>query len=284
MRFDRALTLLPFRKTGAPAGEQLPVLMYHSVSEDPESGVGPYYRVATSPQRFAEQMQWLGELGYRGVALEDALDRPAAKGGGNGERLAAITFDDGFRDFHTAAWPVLQRHRFTATMYLPTAFVSAQRKSFRDRECLTWDEVRKLNQEGARFGSHTVNHPKLYELSWPAIETELTRSRAEIEQELGQRISSFAYPFAFPQEDRDFVERFEDALRKAGYDSCATTVIGRARPVTDTFLMKRLPINSCDDRALFAAKLAGGYDWMGGPQAMVRRVKSWVGKTPRRKN
>jgi hypothetical protein len=56
--------------------------MYHSISSDSEKGVGPYYRLATSPERFAEQMQWLAELGYVGLALEDALPR-------EGERTAS---------------------------------------------------------------------------------------------------------------------------------------------------------------------------------------------------
>lgn len=268
-----------FRPIKAAGSGCLPVLMYHSISDDPETGVGAYYRVATSPRRFAEQMQWLADAGYRGVSLEEALSV-----GAGAKKLAAITFDDGFRDFHTTAWPVLKAHRFTATMYLPTAFIDSQRRAFFNRECLTWDEVRELRREGARFGSHTVNHPKLYELAWETIENELADSKKLIEQELGESVSSFAYPFAFPQEDRNFMHRLKAVLKASGYQNCATTIIGNLRPGTDEFWVKRQPVNDCDDRALFNAKLAGAYDWMASPQAVVRRVKKWTGKTKRRQN
>ena len=278
MRVDRELTLRIVRPFKG-AGGCLPVLMYHSISDDPEKGVGAYYRVATSPQRFAAQMQWLADAGCRGVSLEEALSA-----GAGADKLVAITFDDGFRDFHTAAWPVLKQHRFTATMYLPTAFIGSQRRAFFNRECLTWDEVRELRRDGARFGSHTVNHLKLYELPWQKIENELANSRSQIEQELGEKISGFAYPFAFPQEDRNFTQRLQAILKASGYETCATTMIGSLLPGAGSFWVRRQPVNECDDQALFNAKLTGAYDWMASPQAMVRRVKKWTGKTKRREN
>jgi peptidoglycan/xylan/chitin deacetylase (PgdA/CDA1 family) len=246
--------------------------MYHSVSEDVEEGVHPYYRLATSPRRFAEQMQWLSDLGYKGLALEEAL--PTLRNWqANGPRPVAITFDDGFRNFHVAAWPILQRHGFKATVYLPTGFVSQRRKLFLGKECLTWDEVRELRRHGVRFGSHTVNHPELYKLSWSEIESETMISKERVQQELQEEVTSFAYPYAFPQEDRRFTQRFADVLHKAGYRHCATTVIGRAQAGDDPFCLKRLPANSCDDKALFAAKLDGAYDWLGLVQRGFRLLK-----------
>jgi peptidoglycan/xylan/chitin deacetylase (PgdA/CDA1 family) len=251
--------------------------MYHSVSEDPEPGISPYYRVVTSPTKFSEQMQWLDEDGWQGVSIEQALAV-----GNNQKRQVGITFDDGFRDFHTAAWPILKRQAFTASMYLPTAYISVDRKKFQDKECLTWNEVRELRQQGAHFGSHTVNHSKLYELSWKDIKSELLNSKAQIETELNETVSSFAYPFAFPQEDRVFTVRLTELLRSCAYETCVTTVIGRVRAGEDQYALKRLPANDCDDKALFLAKLHGGYDWIRYPQAMVRRSKSLIGLTSSR--
>jgi len=281
LRLDRCLTLWMFRALVPGARAGLPVLMYHSISDDAERGVKPYYRVATSPGRFVEQMQWIAERGGDGLTVEGALRRVLA-GNGHDDHSVALTFDDGFRDFYTAAWPVLRRHRFTATMYLPTAFIARQRKSFRNRECLTWDEVRELRREGVHFGSHTVNHPKLHELTWEDIRAELTVSRDCLEQELQETVTSFAYPYAFPQEDRRFVEKFVGLVREAGYQHCATTIVGRMRVGDDPFRLKRLPANSCDDRALFGAKLEGAYDWFAGVQRAVRQVKAWTGASHRR--
>ena len=47
--------------------------MYHSVSDDPETGVHPYFRTCVSPARFAEQMAFLADHGYRGVTLSEGL-------------------------------------------------------------------------------------------------------------------------------------------------------------------------------------------------------------------
>ena len=293
MRLDRLITLglvSPLRRVlsrSAQENRRLPILMYHSISDDPEPAHSPYYKVCTSPGRFAEHMQWLAEAGYRGVTLSEGLawlNAPVPKPqtpNPRSERLVAITFDDGFRDFHTAAFPALQRHGFTATMYLPTAFIGDERKSFKSRECLTWAEVRELSAAGMEFGSHTVNHPTLYKLSWDEIENELNDSRAMIEKRLGGPARTFAYPFAFPQENSHYTATLADLLRKLGYANCVTTIIGRMAPGADPFKLVRLPANSADDRALLLAKLHGTYDWLRLPQSGIRRAKYLLGRNSR---
>jgi peptidoglycan/xylan/chitin deacetylase (PgdA/CDA1 family) len=276
-RFDRFVSvcisepLLHFDRLHP--GSRLPILMYHSISDDREERVKPYYRVATSPRRFAEQMQWLSDFGYEGLALEEALS-VLASGTVSDRCPVALTFDDGFQDSYRSAWPILQRHNFTATMYLPTGFVAQDRKMFRGKGCLTWDEVRELRQAGVRFGSHTVSHPKLHELPWRAVEHEAKLSKQQLEQELQEEIIGFAYPYAFPQEDRDFVQRLSELLSLIGYQYCATTVLGRAQRGDDPLLLRRLPVNSWDDRALFVAKLRGAYDWLGPIQRVSRCLRA----------
>jgi len=273
MRLDRLITLgvvSPLRKLlrADRRGERLPVLMYHSISRDPEPGVGPYYRVCCSPERFAEHMQCIADLGYRGVGLSEALSAPAA------ERLVAITFDDGFRDFLTEAVPILRKHGFTATMYLPTAFIGDDRRRFLSRECLTWSEVRDLQAFGFEFGSHTVSHPKLVGLSWDAIAAELAESKRRIEVETGRGVGSFAYPFAFPQANTGFVKKLFDTLRSLGFQSCATTVVGIHVAGSGVIAIPRLPANEADDLGLLQAKLAGAYNWVGSAQSFLKRIKS----------
>lgn len=276
-RPDRLMTLYASRPVsslfGSRYSETLPVLMYHSISDDPEIGVGAYYRVATSPARFADQMQWIADAGCKAVTLEEGM-KALTDGTLSTRPLVAVTFDDGFRDFYTAAWPVLKQHRFSASMYLPTRYIQIERQTFLDRQCMTWTEVRELQRAGIRFGSHTVNHPKLYNLSWSDIEKELSQSKQQIENELGGTVSSIAYPFAFPQEDDAFTVKLSAMIYRCGYASCATTVIGRMGQGDNPFWVRRLPVNQCDDRALFIAKLRGEYDWLGQAQLSVRWIKS----------
>jgi len=247
--------------------------MYHRISKDSET-VAPYYRLNTTPATFEQHLRTLNELGYRSIGLTEALNV-------RGDRTAdsknvVITFDDGFRDFYDLAFPLLKKHGHTATMFLPTSFIGERRRAFKNTDCLTWHEVRELRGHGMDFGSHTVSHPKLYELSWKEIEAELGASKDRIEDETGQAITSFAYPYAFPQEDQRFVDEFSDLLRGQNYKCCVTTVVGRMAAHDSPWRLKRLPVNDCDDRALFEAKLNGAYDWFGYPQIWSRKIRRWL--------
>lgn len=279
MRLDRAASVSfvgPLQRAGLlRADAAVPILMYHSISDDLEPGLSPYYKTATSPDRFREQMQWLRDAGFTAVSLERAVllaTRPSAID----ERVVAITFDDGFRDFQTHAWPILDACGFTATVFLPTGFIGRDRReSFKGRECLTWREVSELHASGVSFGSHTITHPVLHRLEWSAIRRELLESRLTVERELQVPVHDFAYPYAFPQEDPGFVVRFRRELADVGYRTAVTTAIGRTRRSADILALPRLPINDRDDHALFISKLSGAYDWLGPVQLILRKTKGF---------
>jgi peptidoglycan/xylan/chitin deacetylase (PgdA/CDA1 family) len=281
MRLDRALTLGiagPLsRRTGGTAGAptRLPILMYHGVTEEDDRHTLAYHGTCTTPRRFAAQMQWLVETGWRGVSVGEALrwgaDRNEPK-----PRPVALTFDDGPADFLTAALPVLRRHGFSATVYLPTAFIGETRRRFQGTECITWSEARALRAEGIELGAHTVTHPRLVELTEDACWRELVDARLEIESQTGGPVREFSYPYAFPSGRPAFVRRLCELLPAAGYAHCATTLIGRAPLGTVPLLLPRLPVNEADDRALFEAKLAGDYDWLGRPQRWLKRVRAAI--------
>jgi peptidoglycan/xylan/chitin deacetylase (PgdA/CDA1 family) len=225
-------------------------------------------------------MQWLRAHGYLVLSLDEAIRHMSAPSF-DYQRCVVLTFDDGFRDFELHAWPVLRPLGFGVSVFLPTAFIGHTRRSFKGRECLTWPEVRELHGAGVSFGSHTKNHPKLHGLSWPDVRSELRESRLEIEDELQASAHTFAYPYAFPQEDRQFVARFKDALIDEGYTAAVTTIVGRVRHDGDPLSLKRLPVSECDDEALFSSKLAGAYDWMGNVQLAARTVKARIGSRRR---
>jgi peptidoglycan/xylan/chitin deacetylase (PgdA/CDA1 family) len=278
LRLDRIATLYlvsPVLRL-APASEQsVPILMYHSIADEDESKAHAYYRTKTSPARFAAQQKYLHERGYKTCSLAQAIQQlqkptPAA------DKLVVITFDDGFGNFYQHAFPILNQYGFSATVFLPTAYIGDRPVSFKGTDCLTWEEVRELNRQGISFGSHTVTHPQLHELSRRKIQDEIVNSRKTIEEKLGCAVESFAYPYAFPQTDTDFKKMLRDALHLAGYQNGVCTVVGRAKRSSDPLFLKRLPVNSCDDAALFRAKLAGAYDWIAKSQYLAKTGKSYL--------
>ncbi len=265
-RADRLATLYVFRplrqQMGSRRRPRIPILMYHSVSEHQSNGSHPYFKTATSPQVFAEHMRFLSENGYRTLHLDDAV-HCIGSGQKPHERSVVLTFDDGFQDFATHAFPVLARYGFTATVFLPTGYIANERRRFNDRDCLTWQEVREMDLAGVTFGSHTVTHPQLRSLKADEeVERELRWSKATIEDELGHAVDSFSYPFAFPETDRYFTRNLRDLLEEQGYRNGVSTIIGTAGAGDDEFFLPRLPVNSWDDPPLFRAKLAGDYDWL----------------------
>ncbi len=60
----------------------------------------------------------------------------------------------------------------------------------------------------------------------------------------------------------------------AGYQNGVCTIVGRAKRSSEPLFMERLPVNSCDDAALFAAKLAGAYDWIATSQYISKVGKA----------
>jgi peptidoglycan/xylan/chitin deacetylase (PgdA/CDA1 family) len=246
--------------------------MYHSVSDGNEDHVPPYYRVRTHPAVFAQHMQWLRENNIRGVTLREGLANHT-RAGTPGARQVVLTFDDGFGDFMTAAFPILSQHGFGATVFLATAFVGNQPRLFKQKECLTWCDIRELHKGGIEFGSHTVNHPQLHDLDRSQIRAELLTSKSMIEQELGNEVFSFSYPYAFPSGDPLFVNELSILLGEAAYGCQVTTEVGRNHPGVQPFRLKRLPVNACDDHELFTAKLAGDYDWLGRAQGVLKQCR-----------
>src|SRR5579864_593117 len=100
-RFDRWATLYlssPLtRFMGPKEGTCLPILMYHSVSENLFGKSHPYYHINTSPAVFSEQMRWLRKEGFHTLSLPEAWEK--IDSGQDLSRAVVITFDHGYRDF-----------------------------------------------------------------------------------------------------------------------------------------------------------------------------------------
>ena len=281
LRADRIASLYLFhplsRTLFARSRTRVPILMYHAI-QDGTPARHPYYEINTSRTVFALQMKYLRENGYQAVDMEAATR--SLEQGERVEKRVVITFDDGYRDFYTSAYPILRDNRFSATVFLIARFTNDPSLRFNGKRCMTWDQVRELNRHGIRFGSHTLNHPKLKFLTATEVDEEVGRSKHTIEDKIGERVTSFSYPYAFPETDKLFVRNLKDILERYAYKNGVSTVIGTAGCHDDKFFLPRLPVNSWDDLQLFRAKLEGAYDWLHPFQRASKLMKagiaSWI--------
>ena len=263
-RVDRLATLYlgsPLvRLIGPKSGTRVPILMYHSVSNNLFGMSHPYFHINTSPTVFSEQMRWLRSAGYRTMGIAEAWDGLAR--GSDLNKAVVLTFGDGYRDFYTDAMDVLTQCGFGATLFLATDRIGRTSMRIEGVDYLTWSEVRILQQAGISIGSHSVTNPDLRSSYPDQLEYELGHSKEVIEQNLGVAVDSFCYPFAFPEEDKDFQRFLEDEMQNVGFEYGVSTILGRAGSHSNRFFLPRLPVNTWDDRSLLRAKLDGGYDWL----------------------
>jgi peptidoglycan/xylan/chitin deacetylase (PgdA/CDA1 family) len=273
MRFDRTASIyffMPIIQLLKNNSITIPILMYHGICTDPEKFRHPYFYVNTSPEIFEKQMNFLYEHKYKSISLSTAVNLMNSNQL-NDEKYVVITFDDGYRDFYTEAYPILTKYRFTATVFITTGYIG---KLFKDKSCMTWDDIKFLHKNNVDFGSHTIHHPELYTLDFNQIEFELKESKNTIEANLGSNITSFSYPFAFPQQDKSFVEKLNEILLKCDYKIGVTTKIGISSRNDSPLFLKRIPINSSDDTTFFNAKLNGAYNWLNNFQSFYKRLKN----------
>lgn len=106
-----------------------------------------------------------------------------------------------------------------------------------DYRAMTWSELRSLDPELIEIGAHTCTHPILSQCSTEQVVTELTRSKARIEEELGRPVRSFCYPSGRPE---DYDARVAAVVKQAGYD-CGVVAHGSfVRAGSDVLTLERM--------------------------------------------
>jgi len=145
-------------------------------------------------------MTFLADSGYQIVSLHEVASclqyqKPFPA------KTAALTFDDGFKNFHQEAFPVLKKFGFPATVFLVVGWCGkenswpGQLKTIPSFDLLDWKDIKEMAGQGVEFGSHTMNHPNLSQISSVEAEHEIAQSQKTIQAAIGQDVQFFAYPY-----------------------------------------------------------------------------------------
>jgi len=229
---------------------RLPILMYHRVQPN---GSPATARWRVTPQAFEGQLRYLRDAGFYSVTLDDWYAAMIAKKPLLG-RAILLTFDDGYLDFLDYAWPLLKRYGFSAIVFLIADEIGHTNHwdSFYSEEAslLSWQQIRKLQDEGVEFGSHSATHRHLTGLSVSEVVREGARSRAILQQGLSQTPKAFAYPYG----DTDTV--MQHLIGACGYVFGLTCKPGLSRFQDSLLALPRIEVRGYDDLQEFVAKLS----------------------------
>src|SRR5581483_228775 len=157
---------------------QVLVLCYHAVSPSWDAPL------SVTPDALEAQLSRLSRAGWQGTTFRDAVLRPP------GRQTLAVTFDDAFLSVFDLARPILSRLGLPATVFVPTAFAARRQQlrwselepwsdtgHARELECMSWEDLAVLVDEGWEVASHTRSHPRLTGLGDEALRFELEESR-----------------------------------------------------------------------------------------------------------
>jgi peptidoglycan/xylan/chitin deacetylase (PgdA/CDA1 family) len=251
-----------------------PILMYHAIGL-PHEPAGPYVMPA---HRFATQMTWLKRMGYRPITLEQLLGcqregRPVPA------RSVVVTFDDGYADNYTHAYPVLQQQAIPATIFLVSGYVGLANKwdeqnQLAGRPLMSWSQIQEMMGQGVQIGAHTCTHPVLTAIPSNRAEEEIDLSRKQLEDRLGAPVEVFAYPFG------EYDSSVQAMVQRSGFAAGCTADAGLNTPLTSSFSLRRIEIRGTDSLLRFLLSL-----WMGEAEALGwrrNRKQEWFRRLHRR--
>lgn len=118
-----------------------------------------------------------------------------------------------------------------------------------DMRFMSWEQCQEMQKYRVDFGSHSVMHNIMADLSEEEITKEVQESKKTIEKKLKKPCSTFAYPFGSYNKD------VEIQLQKAGYALGLTIEYGKNTKQTQDMRIKRIAVNNLYELPLFALNL-----------------------------
>lgn len=229
------------------------VLMYHRISDDSDE---PHITVTT--RNFERQIAYL-KRNFNIVSLDEMVDVYM-----HNKQLekdtVAITFDDGYRDNYTDAYPILKKYNVPATVFIATGCIGKGDK-------MSKDEIEIMQKDNITFGAHTITHKILSGLDRNDAFIEISGSKSELEEIFQKKVKYFAYPFG--KRGRDFTDESIQIVKEVGYRAAFATDNGCITKESNLFALNRIGMRNFP-LFVFKARVSGIFEnkW----QYLLRRI------------
>lgn len=219
-----ASVLIPSFSSGSLT---LPIITYHYLEVVQNKKDKQRISMAITPAIFEKTLKELSEKKFQTVFVRDIpgiLRRTTIAN----SPLIALTFDDGYEDFFTDAFPLLLKYSAKATVFVISSYID--KPGYLSRE-----QLQVLNDSGlVEIGAHTVHHKNLTNLSLKNADEEIAGSKQEIEQRLGMHVDTFAYPFG------KWNPALASLVSNAGFSAAVTTERGFLQNADKMMSLRRI--------------------------------------------
>lgn len=215
-----AIFIFIFTALGNPTNVQaanlrVPILTYHYIANNPNAKDKARNSLSVPPDKFEAQMQYLSQNGYTPITLDTLYGIFNGQASVPGKPIV-LSFDDGYIDFYTNAFPILRRFNFHAVSFIPTGLMGGG-------YYMNWNQIKEIASSGlVTFEGHTVNHVSLSSLSYTSALRELTDSKNVLQANTGYPVNFVAYPNGSSNGS------VQAAARQAGYVGGLGTWYGKA--------------------------------------------------------
>ena len=160
------------------------ILCYHSISDND-------WEFSVKPKDFEKQMQILLKKKKSLIGISDAMKLKQKF-----DNALVITFDDGYEDVYTNAYPILKKYKIPACVFVTGGNDKVDRCSLgTNKNMLSISQIKKLKKERWEIGYHSDSHKDLTKLSAIELQKEIVDGKKNLERELGFQLNYFAYPF-----------------------------------------------------------------------------------------
>lgn len=237
---------------------EVPIIMYHRfIKDDGEKGVhGTYMHVNMLEKHF----KLLKRLGYETLTFADLAEQGMASRLESGKKYIIITVDDGYKDNYELLFPLLKKYGFKAVIYMVTGEqfnrwdVENPANPEKRVELMNPAQIKEMADSGlVEFGGHTLTHPHLNTLDSDAQRHEIAENKAQLEQLLGQKLASFAYPFGSHNQDS------KTLAQQLDYPFAVATDSGPLAMHEDPYQIRRIAIFPRTDVFGLWRKIRGNY-------------------------
>jgi peptidoglycan/xylan/chitin deacetylase (PgdA/CDA1 family) len=226
-----------------PERAQVPILMYHYVSDVPPGADRMRRDLTVTPDKFRAQLQYLADAGYHPITLTD-LHLYLAQGYPLPDKPVVLTFDDGYRDAYEIVFPMLLDFGFPGTF-----FVLATPMHQESVDYITWAQAKEMSDAGMAIEGHGRDHMDLRGRPNDFLVYQILGIQEAIHYHTGRLPRFFAYPSG--QYDANTIA----VLESAGYWGAVTTEWGDEHTLENGFVMPRMRIRGADTLASFIDKL-----------------------------